>query len=95
MTTGEFAEAAKTYCLLMDGSSTSFGRTVTHNHDVGGVKFSAHRFWLGLDVVYDVMVSEADRIETAKRLNLKLIVENDDKGVFTHDHLQPLDWVAG
>lgn len=89
MTTGEFAEAAKTYCMLMDGSVTSFGRTVTHNHNVGGVKFSAHRFWLGLDVVYDIPLPEADRIETARRLGLKLIAEGD------HDHLQPLDWQAG
>lgn len=89
MTTGEFAEAAKTYCILMDASTTSFGRTLTHNHDVGGVKYSAHRFWLAVDVVYDTPLPEAERVETAKRLNLKLIAEGD------HDHLQPLDWMAG
>jgi hypothetical protein len=98
MTLGEFAEAAAQYCLMMDGSVTSWGRTTKRNTAVGGAKMSGHRFFRGLDVVYDdPTMLQADhptypdgvRIIIARRLGLKLIPERD------HDHLQPLDWEAG
>ena len=87
MTVAEFAEAVSRYGMLMGASVTSWGRTLKHNTEVGGVTFSAHRFWLGCDLIYDGPV--LSKMETARRLGLKLIDEGD------HDHLQPLDWVAG
>lgn len=88
MTTGEFYERAKTYAMLTNASGTSAGRTEKHNKDVGGVPYSAHRFWLAQDLVYDGPAPPDGDI-IAQRLGLKLIREGD------HDHLQPLDWVAG
>lgn len=98
MTIGDFAEAVAHYCLLLNGSITSWGRTRARNTKVGGAKFSGHLFFRGVDVVYDdPTMLEANhptfpdgvRIETARRLGLRLIPERD------HDHLQPLDWTAG
>lgn len=93
MTIDEFAEAAAQYCYMMRASVTSWGRSEKHNEQVGGVKNSAHRYFRGLDVVYDdpmlLAQDPSPRIETAARLGLKLIAEGD------HDHLQPLDWRAG
>lgn len=91
MTIGEFAEAVTTYCLIHRASTTSRMRTEMHNRAVGGVPLSGHRFGRAEDVVYDDAATRLDpaRIEVAKRLGLKLLVEGD------HDHLQPLDWSAG
>lgn len=92
MTIGDFAEAVSLYCLLHGGSITSWGRSTKHNADVGGVPGSAHRFWRGADVVYDdptTPTRDTLRLEYARRLGLKIVVEGD------HDHLQPLDWTAG
>ncbi len=90
MTIAEFAEAVSRYGMLMGASVTSWGRTSKHNTEVGGVAYSAHRFWLGCDLVYDgPLLSMSERMETARRLGLRLIVEGD------HDHLQPVDWLAG
>ena len=88
MTIGEFAEAVSTYCFLHGGSITSWGRSTKHNKDVGGVPGSAHRFWRGADVVYDLK-PDITRLEYARRLGLKILPEGD------HDNLQPLDWKAG
>lgn len=84
-----FAEAVRTYATLMGASATSWGRTTQHNKAVGGVMYSAHRFWMGTDLVYDEPKPLEERQTTAMRLGLKLIIEND------HDHVQPADWVAG
>lgn len=91
MTVGEFAEAVAMYCLLHEGSITSWGRSTKRNTTVGGVPGSSHRFWRGADVVYDdpAAVKNPLRSEYARRLGLKLVIEGD------HDHLQPLDWSAG
>ncbi len=89
MTHAEFTDAACTYLDLTRGSVTSWKRTVAHNAAVGGVKYSAHLFGLGLDVVYDAPVEKAVAVEYARRLGLKLLREAD------HDHLQPLTWTAG
>ena len=89
MNIGEFAAAIAVYGLLMDASATSWGRTREHNAAVGGVGTSAHRFWLGVDVVYDHGLPQLEGARAyAERLGLKLIREVD------HDHLQPLDWKA-
>lgn len=89
MTISEFTIAATTYCMLTSGSQTSGFRTTKHNKDVGGVAFSAHRFGLAWDVVYDEKLDQTVRNAIAFRLGLKLIAEGD------HDHLQPFDWIAG
>ena len=93
MTIGEFAEALAQYCGLHGGSITSWGRTTIRNKMVGGVQYSAHRFFRGADVVYDDLTTlgadPAGRKEDARRLGLLLIAEGD------HDHLQPLDWTRG
>ena len=86
MTPLQFHEALMAYCRRLNGSITSYGRTVKHNHDVGGVPQSAHQFWLGADVVYDEPVDADLARDTADRLGLKCLRESD------HDHLQPASW---
>ena len=89
MTLGDFAEAVRAYALMTGASATSWGRTMKHNQAVGGVPYSAHRFWLGCDVVYDAPIPETERKEIGKRLGLRVLPEGD------HDHIQAFDWSAG
>lgn len=89
MTIGVFAESVREFCALTGGSITSWIRSQTHNTAVGGVPQSAHRYGLGADVVYDQAQDAIVATDTAKRLGLRLIREGD------HDHLQPIDWMAG
>ena len=89
MTLHDFVDAAIRYCAMTSASVTSWGRTTIHNAAVGGVSHSAHRYWLGLDVVYDAAALPEFRLETASRLGLRLIAEGD------HDHLQPTNWPKG
>jgi hypothetical protein len=84
-----FVGALMIFCRMTDGSVTSWGRTKKHNKDVGGVARSAHRAFLGADVVYDVPIAEEEATDYAERLGLRLIREGD------HDHLQPLGWRKG
>ncbi len=96
MTTMEpetFAIHIKELCLEFGGSTTSWGRTVAHNHAVGGVEHSPHVAWVAADVVYDVIPPLGDMEAAAGKRNLKVIREyTQDTGHFTHDHFQPLDW---
>lgn len=89
MTLGEFAEAVRVYGALTSASVTSWGRSEQHNREVGGVPYSAHRFWLAVDVVYTTLAPDVVRKELARRLGLRCLIESD------HDHLQPWDWSAG
>ena len=89
MTLAEFWNAAFTYSQLTGASQTSGLRSQKHNQSVGGVPFSAHRFGLAVDVVYDTPLPDAEREQLAKRLGLRIVIEGD------HDHLQPSDWIAG
>ena len=89
MTLHTFVDAVVAYCHATGASVTSWGRSRAHNAKVGGQLYSPHRFWLGLDVVYDQTLSGAERSQTARRLGLFLL---DEGG---HDHLQPLDWTKG
>lgn len=89
MTPYEFLTGVMIYCTRAGGSVTSWGRTKAHNQKVGGVQNSPHLYWLGADVVLDAPAPEGERVELARRLGLKLIVEAD------HDHLQPLGWIPG
>jgi hypothetical protein len=89
MSKNEFREAVESFCYRLGGSITSYGRTVRHNAAVKGVPQSAHQFWLAADIVYDDTVDQNLANDTAKRLGLRLIREDD------HDHLQPVDWIAG
>lgn len=89
MTITEFAQRLSTYCFLTRASVTSWGRTEARNRAVGGVPYSAHRFFLAVDLVYDVELPLEERKVTAERLGLRLIAEDD------HDHLQPIVWGRG
>jgi len=89
MTLPEFRLACFVYCCIAHASETQGYRTGAHNVKVGGVAHSPHRFGFGDDVVYDDDAPVLDRVETARRLGLRLVPEAD------HDHLQPLDWEAG
>jgi hypothetical protein len=91
VTPGEFYERALMYCNALGASMTSGKRSNVHNASkaVKGVTFSAHRFGLAVDVVYDAPIPEKERKETASRLGLRCIIEGD------HDHLQPHEWIAG
>ena len=89
MTRSEFTDAVYVLGLKHGASVTSWFRSDKHNTVVGGVPHSAHHFGLGCDFVYDTPPDAMLLGEDAKRLGLKLIREGD------HDHLQPLDWVAG
>ena len=71
-------------CFKYRGSVSSWGRTVKHNIDVGGVSNSYHLLWIGVDVVLDVMKKNSEFESDAKEFGLKAILEGD------HYHLQPL-----
>ena len=89
MTPADFYDRVLVYCAVLNASMTSGRRTQAHNAAVGGVTHSAHRAGLAFDVVYDQVVSGADRDSWADRLGLKVVIEGD------HDHLQPAEWAAG
>lgn len=84
MTPLDFHTALMAYCYATGASVTSYGRTAQRNGAVGGVPNSKHRIWLAADVVYDLQLDEQVRLEAAKQLGLKLVIEGD------HDHLQAL-----
>lgn len=73
-------------CFKFHGSVSSWGRTVKHNKDVGGVADSYHLIWMGVDVVLDEMVENKSFEVDAKKFGLDAILEGD------HYHLQPLGW---
>jgi hypothetical protein len=65
-------------------SVMSWGRTIEHNKEVGGVDSSLHLLWLGLDIVLDVMKREPGFEGDAKKVGLVALFEVD------HYHLQPV-----
>jgi hypothetical protein len=79
-----FAARVFALCFKHRGSISSWGRTVKHNTDVGGVSNSHHLLWIGADVVLDLMEKNAEFENDAKEFGLKAILEGD------HYHLQPL-----
>ena len=85
----DYCLALSLYLLPLGGSVTSWWRSETRNKAVGGVEESAHKYWMGADVVYEVTPPEDQATRRAARLGLMLIREKD------HDHLQPLDWAKG
>lgn len=85
----EFAARLIVFCTAATGSVVSWGRTTHHNAVVGGVPGSAHRFWCGADVVYDVTPPLDEAQRAARQLGLALLREGD------HDHLQPATWSPG
>jgi len=64
-------------------SVTSWGRTVKHNKDVGGVDGSDHVLWLGLDTILEPMEKNIDFEKDCDRLDLIALFEKD------HYHLRP------
>lgn len=81
-----FAVRVFALCFKHQGSISSWGRTLKHNKDVGGVADSYHLMWMGCDVVLNEMVQNFSFEADAKRLGLDPILEGD------HYHLQPLGW---
>jgi len=81
-----FISCVFSLCFKHRGSISSWGRTIKHNEDVGGVPNSYHRLWMGVDVVLDEMRKSESFEADAKRLGLDPILEGD------HYHLQPLGW---
>lgn len=63
-------------------SVTSWGRTVKHNKDVGGVDGSDHLMWVGMDVITEPMEKNLDFEKDAGRIGLTALFEKD------HYHLQ-------
>lgn len=89
MNRAAFLENVYILGLKYGASVTSWFRSDIHNAAVGGVAHSAHRFGLGIDLVFDAPRSperDALFVEDARRLGIKVIVEGD------HLHLQPLTW---
>jgi len=81
----DFIQRCIQLCYKYQGSVSSWGRTVKHNTDVGGVLKSCHMLWLGCDVVLDIMEKNFEFERDATLLELKAILEGD------HYHLQPLN----
>jgi len=86
VTRGEFAEAVYSYCVLLTAYETGGYRPVQRNTEKHGVAHSAHLVKLASDVQYLQPVPLVSREAWARRLGLKLVVED------THDHLEPLTW---
>jgi len=78
-----FAARVFALCFKHQGSVSSWGRTLKHNINVGGVTNSYHLVWLGADVVLDIMEKDLVFENDAEGLGLKAIHEGD------HYHLQP------
>lgn len=79
-----FAGRCLDLCVKWNGSVSSWGRTVKHNKEVGGVINSYHLVWLGCDIILDEMVVNPLFEEDARKSELDPILE---KG---HYHLQPM-----
>lgn len=86
MTETEFADVIRTLCQRFGGSVTSWGRTAAHNTAVGGVRGSAHTWFLGADVVWDIPPEASILKLDARELGLWSLWEGD------HTHFQPLGW---
>jgi len=63
-------------------SVTSWGRTVKHNKDVGGVEGSDHLMWVGMDVILEPMDKNLDFEKDSGKIGLTALFEKD------HYHLQ-------
>jgi len=63
-------------------SVTSWGRTVKHNKDEGGVDGSDHLMWVGMDVILEPMEKNLDFEKDTDRIGLTALFEKD------HYHLQ-------
>ena len=64
-------------------SVSSWGRTVKHNKEVGGVDGSDHLLWLGLDAILEPMEKNVEFEKDCDRVGLVALFEID------HYHLRP------
>ena len=64
-------------------SVSSWGRTVKHNKEVGGVEGSDHLLWLGLDAILEPLEKNLDFEKDCSRLGLFALFQKD------HYHLRP------
>lgn len=81
-----FAEAVREYRRIVQGSVTSWGRSIERNRFVEGCAQSPHLVDLGADVVPEAPMLPADRIQAGQDLGLAVRVLDD------HDHVQPADY---
>jgi hypothetical protein len=88
----EFAERILLLKEIVPFSVSSWGRTQDHNTLVGGVPRSAHKRWLGIDVIPDDPSDQNLRTLRAEadRLDLEII---DEWATKQHWHCQPKGWV--
>lgn len=85
MTQLEFAQHIIMICARYNGSVISWGRSVQHNDDVGGVDDSLHIMWLAADTVFDTVNDSVQAAQLANRVGL-FWKRNGDKTL----HIQAL-----
>lgn len=111
MTPYTFFDLIRVYCCMVGGSISSYGRTWFHNCAVGGVRHSAHPYWMAGDVrtwdhlsaeekkrVRDYLGDQHFEFPTPPVAERGAIAERLGLKLIDegdHDHLQPLDWRAG
>jgi hypothetical protein len=88
----EFVDRILLLKEIVPFSVSSWGRTQDHNTLVGGVPRSAHKRWLGIDVIPDAPSPETLAIlqTEADRLDLEVI---DEWAAKQHYHVQPKGWI--
>ncbi|HEY2992685.1 MAG TPA: hypothetical protein VGM22_07735 [Methylomirabilota bacterium] len=64
----EFAGAVRQFCIALNGSVTSWGRTPARNAAVGGDRRSLHQAWKAADVCYDAQLSLEQLTAARQRL---------------------------
>ncbi len=89
MTPHDFLTAKMQLAARYEYRETSGYRAAMPNAAAGGVHFSAHLFWLGVDVILVHPEETTEFIEAARRVGLRVLDEGD------HLHLQPLTWEKG
>ncbi len=111
MTPVAFHLSVMLYCAVTGASTTSGLRSTARNAAFRGVTHSAHRFWLGEDVVYDAQLT-VEQLQVAEQhlgfkpyiAPLPAVTEREQlaerlglKLVHEddHDHLQPAEWLPG
>lgn len=83
MDVATFAAAVITLKTRFRFSVTSWFRTDSHNHAVGGQPNSTHLYGLGVDVILDDPADKPDFTAAASRFDITVLDEKD------HLHCQP------
>jgi len=78
MSVVEFTIAVLSLATRFRFSVTSWGRSVKHNHDVGGVADSMHLYFLAMDVELDQGEDKPAFIAAAQRQGLVVVDDGGD-----------------